>query len=65
MWLPMPLFTQSSLFSTMTVLVNTIASLQGLLDGVIAASEVHELPTKTHNILDNAVSEQVGNTAQI
>ena len=40
---------------TRTALVDTIASLWGSASGVIAALEVHDLLTKIHDILDNAV----------
>ena len=43
--------------------MDNIASLQVSDGGVIAASEVHELLTKIHDILDNAMSKLVGNTA--
>ena len=42
---------------------NKIASLQCSDGGVIATSEVHELLTNTHDILDSTVSKQVGNLA--
>ena len=50
---------------TRTDLVDTIASLQHLEDVVIASSEVQELLTKFHDILSNAVSKKVSNTACI
>ena len=49
----------------MTVLVDTTASLQGSDVDVIAGSEMHELLTNIHDILDNAVPKWVGNTTHI
>ena len=46
-------------------LVDTISSQQDSEGGVISISEVYELLTNIHDILDNAVSKQVGNTACI
>ena len=44
------------LFShTQTAPIDTFSSVQGLESGVIAVSEEHELFTKIHDILDNAV----------
>ena len=40
---------------TRAALVDTVASLQGSDGGLIAASKVHELLTKFHDILDSAV----------
>ena len=57
--------TEQLLFHTRTVLIDIIASLQGSDGGVITASEVHELPTKIHDILASAVSNWVGNMAHI
>ena len=48
-----------------TALVDMLALVQDLHGGVIAASEVHELCIKIYDILDNAVSKQVGDTAHI
>ena len=42
------------------MLVSGIASPQVHDGGVVAASEVHELLSKIHDILDNAGSEVVG-----
>ena len=50
---------------TISALADTIASQQGFYGGVIPVSEVHELPTKIHDIWDNAVAKWVGNTACI
>ena len=50
---------------TRNALVDTIACLQSSDHGVIAALKVHELLTKTHEILDNAVFKWVGNMAHI
>ena len=46
-------------------LVDTFSSLPGSEGGVIPVSELHELLTKVHDILDNAVSKWVGNSALI
>ena len=48
--------TEQCICDTRTAFVDKIASLHGSDDGVIAASEVHEVLTKTHDILDSAVS---------
>ena len=50
---------------TRTALVNTIASFQYLMGGVISVQELLELLTKTYDILDIAVFKLVGNTAHI
>ena len=50
---------------TRTALVDTIASLQDSLGGVIPVVEAHELLTKIHDILDNATAKWVGNTVCI
>ena len=50
---------------TWTTLAVTIASIQGTDGSVTAALEVTELLTKIHDILDNAVSKWVDNTACI
>ena len=52
---------------TRVELVDTIASLQGSNGGVIAASEVNELLTRTHEILDSVsvVSKHTGNLKPI
>ena len=42
-----------------------ITCVQGYDGGVIAVSEVHELLQKSHDILSNAVSKQIGNTTCI
>ena len=57
--------TEQLISHTRTVLVHKIASLQGSDGGVTAASEVHELLTKIHNILDSAVSKHFGNKAPL
>ena len=57
--------TEQFISCTRTALIHTNASLQGSDNGVIAASEVHELLTKIHYILGNAVSKWVGNMAHI
>ena len=46
-------------------LVDTISSLQNSEGGIIPVSKVCELLLKVHDILDNAVSKQVGNSAQM
>ena len=48
---------------TRSALVDTITSLQGSDVGMIATSYMHELHTKIHDIVDNALSKLVGNTA--
>ena len=50
---------------TSTVLVDTIASVQGSNVGDIGVSEVLELPAKVPDILDSVVSKCVVNTAHI
>ena len=46
-------------------LVGTISSLLDPEGGVISVSEVYDLLIKVHDILDNAVTKQVGNSAHI
>ena len=46
-------------------LVDTLSSLPKAEGGVIPVSEVHELLLRIHDILDKAVSMQVGNSAHI
>ena len=46
-------------------LVDIISSLPDSKGGVIPLSEVCELPIKVHDILDNAMSKWVGNSACI
>ena len=50
---------------TRTALVETTAFLQGSDGEVITASELYELLTKIHDILDNSVSKLVFNAAHI
>ena len=50
---------------TRVPLVDTIASLQSSEEGVIAASEVHELTDQINDILDSGVSKQDGNMVYI
>ena len=50
---------------TRIALVDTISSLHDSEGGVISVSEVCELCTKFNDILGNAVSQLVGNTAHI
>ena len=46
-------------------LVDTLSSLLNSEGHIIIESKVHELLLKVHDILDNAVSKQVGNSAHI
>ena len=57
--------TQQLISHTKVSLVDTISSLQDYEGRVISVLEVHELLTKIHDILDNAVSKEVGNTTHI
>ena len=59
------LATEQLIFQTNNALVDTFASLQGSEGGVIAASQVHELLTKIHDNLENAVSKWVANPTYI
>ena len=43
--------------------VDTFASLQGSVGGVIAASEVYEMLTKIHDVMGSVVFQWVGNMA--
>ena len=62
----MPLFDTEQLISHLRVaLVDTFSSLPDTEGGVIPVSEVHELPIKGYDILDNAVSKWVGISAHI
>ena len=45
--------------------VDTLSSLSDAERGIIPVSEVHEFLLKVHDILDNAVSKRVGNSAHI
>ena len=59
-------FDVSSLFSlARAALIDTITSLQGSEGGVIGASEVYELITDIHDILDNAVPKWIGNAVSL
>ena len=49
----MPVYTEQLISDTKAALVDTIASLKASDGGLIAASEVHELPTNIHDILDS------------
>ena len=60
MQLLMPLLIQSR-----AALVDTILSLQDFEGRVISVSEVYELPTEIHDLIDNVVSKWVGNTTCI
>ena len=53
------------LISHTRIAVDTVASQQGSDGGVIAVSEVNELLTKIHDILDIAVCKWVGNMSCI
>ena len=57
--------TEQLISHTRVTLVDTISSLQDPERGVISVSEVHELLTKIHEILDSAMSKWVGNTTSI
>ena len=57
--------TQHLISHAQSALADTIGSLQGSDGGVIGNSEVHELLTKIHDILDNAVSTWFGNAGHI
>ena len=50
---------------TRNALVDIITTLQDIDGGVIAELEVPDLLSKMHDILDSAVSKQVGNTVHI
>ena len=50
---------------TRTVLVDTVVTVQGSGDDVIAALEVHEILSKIPDIMDNAMSKWIGNMACI
>ena len=50
---------------TRTALFGTIASLEDSDGGVIPDSEMHDLLTRIHDILDNAIAKEVGNTSFI
>ena len=47
------------------VLHDTLSSLPNSEGGIIPVSEVHELLLRVHDILDSAVSKQVGNSTHI
>ena len=55
--------TEQLISCTRSVLVDTIASLQGSDGGMIAVSKIHEVLANVHDILDNVVYKQVGNMA--
>ena len=55
--------TEQLICYTRSALADIIASLQGSDGGVIAASEVQELLTMIHDILNSVVSKQFGNMA--
>ena len=64
-WLlkPLSIWINSFLTPGRVAPVNTISFLCDSEGKMISVSEVHELLTKIYDILDNAVSKQVGNTA--
>ena len=57
--------TEQLISHTKTAFVVTLTSLQGSDGGVSAASEVHELLTMIHDILDSALSKWACNTAHV
>ena len=57
--------TEQLISHTRTSHVDTIALLQGSDGGVIPVSEVHELLSKIHDVIDNSMSKQMANTAHI
>ena len=59
------LYTEQLISHLRVALVDTLSFLPDSEGGVIPVSEVHELLLKVHDILDNAVSKQVGNSACI
>ena len=46
-------------------LLDTLSPLPDSEGGIIPVSEVHEFLIKVHNVVDNAVSKHVGNSAHI
>ena len=56
---------KEQLFSCLRVALDTISSLPDSEGGIIPVSEVCDLLLKVHDILDMAVSKQVGNSACI
>ena len=52
--------TEQSISHAIAPLIDTIASLQGSDGEFISVSKVHELYTTVHDIVDNALSKQVG-----
>ena len=61
----MALDTKKHIHYTRSALIDIDDCLHSSDSGVIAALKVHELLSKIHDILDNAVSKQVGNTTCI
>ena len=61
----MPPRTEQPISYTEAPLVDANASLQGSDGIVLSASEVPKLLTKTYDLLDSTVCEQVGKTAHI
>ena len=57
--------TEQLTFYLQVALVHTLSPLPEAEGGVIPVSEVHKLPLWIHDILDKAVSKQVGNLACI
>ena len=60
-----PLNVEQLIPYTKVALVDTISSLQDSEGEVIYVPEVHEVLNKIHDILDNAMSKQVGNAAHL
>ena len=61
----MPLLTQNSSFLTSDLLLLILVPLPNSKGGVTTVYKVHELLIKISDILDNAVSKQVGNSGCI
>ena len=59
------LYIQSNLFLIPELCLLILLCLHRVLAEVILFSEVHELLTKIHDILDYAVCKHVGNTAHV
>ena len=62
---PATLDTEQLISCLWIALGDTLSSLPEAEEGVIPVSEVHELLLRIHDILDKAVSKQVGNLACI
>ena len=61
----MPLLTEQYISQYRAALVDTFTSQQGSDGGVIAASKVHMLLTRIHDILYSAMSKWLGNIVNI